>query len=123
MRQVLLKCLAPLASLSAQEKYIVLGTKDQHLLPSELLDRAATVAAQVLSAPAGSCGLSGADVEAVRQFDVVLKWEAKDLDLDAYTGETLVRSCREWAEIREAAVVCLSALGFECGAWEEEAGA
>jgi hypothetical protein len=66
-------------------------------------------------------GLVSGEVEAIRQFDVVLKWEAKDLDVESYSNEALVNSCREWAEIREAAGICLSALGFDRSAWEAEA--
>lgn len=118
MRNLLLKCLAPLASKEAQGKYIVHGTKDEYLLPSELLDRAASVVAQALSAPTARSGLSPNDIEVIRQFDVVLKWEAKDLDVTAYSNQALIHSCREWAEIRGAAGTCLSALGFDRSAWE-----
>jgi len=102
-----------------QEKYIVDGTKQEYLVPSELLDQAASVCARALSASLKSTDLNPKDIEAVRQFDVVLKWELKDFDVESYGNEALVHSCAEWAEISKAAGTCLSSLGFSQEVWEQ----
>jgi hypothetical protein len=117
MKRLLLQSLAPLASKVTQEKYIVHGTKDEYRLPSELLEQAASVCARALSTK--ETDLSPQDVEAVRQFDVVLKWELKDFNVESYTNAELIRSCPEWAEVTEAAGICLSALGFKSELWEQ----
>ena len=110
MKQLLLERLAPLASLEQQERFIVRGTRAEYLLPHEVLDGAAHAVALALSKPHEESGLTPAEVEAIRQFDVVLRWEARDLDLDAWSNEDLVRRCPEWAEIRSAAADCLASL-------------
>jgi hypothetical protein len=110
MKQLLLKQLEPLASLEQQEQLIIHGTKDEYILPEELLDCVAHSTALALSKPREETGLTSEELEVIRQFDVVLKWEAKDLDLNAWSNEDLVRRCSEWAEIRAAAGECLAAL-------------
>ena len=119
MRHVLFKCLAPLASERAQDKYIVHGTKDEYYLLSELLDTAASTVAHVLSVPMARSGLSATEIEVVRKFDVVLNGEGKDLDVEAYSNSYLIHSCSEWAKIRRAANTCLVALGFDVSIWEQ----
>jgi hypothetical protein len=119
MKLLLLNSLAPLASKTIQEKYIVHGTTQEYLVPSELLDQAATVCARALSASSTSTDLNTKDIEAIRQFDVVLKWEIKDFDVESFKNDDLVHSCAEWAEISRAAGICLSSLGFSPEAWEQ----
>src|SRR6186713_771219 len=102
MKHQMLNCLGPLASERAQDKYIVHGTQGKCLRPSELLEAAAAVVVQALAVPGTSAGLNASDIEAIRKFDEKLRWETKQLDVSAYSNETLVHACPEWAEIRKA---------------------
>jgi hypothetical protein len=102
--------LAPLASLKEQEKYIVHGTKDEYLLPEELLERAWNLLAErtdiALPASENLAHLRAA----VEVCDVP----------EEVSNEQLVRQYEPWLEVRARAKAYLEEIGFDLEAYERD---
>lgn len=110
--------LASLASLRVQEQYIVHGTKDEYLLPEELLDHALDITRLIEMFPHET---SSAERAALAQFSNALEAELKAIALGpGITAETLVYRDPAWAKVREAARKCLEAVGFDLWRWEQK---
>ena len=72
MRTTISKRLAPLASLAARRRYIVHGTREEYLVPSQLLNDADDVIRQVPTMPAARDSLSADAVQVVLDLDGLL---------------------------------------------------
>jgi hypothetical protein len=95
---------APLASLKAQEKYIIHGTKDNYYLPEELLESA----------------LEAIEKEEENEITANLKILIKNFEFpENYSARKLVLENESWKNIREASAAFLSSRKFNIDAWEE----
>ncbi|MCP4609973.1 MAG: hypothetical protein GY845_14790 [Planctomycetes bacterium] len=112
--------LAHLASMKMQKRYMANATKDEYLLPSELLEDGFSVVEAVEKHWGRSVSLHRSDRQAVIEFGKVLKKEYELIDLNEVALEEIVSNNEPWANIREAAQKCIGALGFDLEAWEKE---
>ena len=111
-----IETLAQLASVAAQDRYIVRGTKDKYLLPEDLLENALDF--ERLVRLFGS-ELSPLEREEIERFAQVVNTRASAVHLDnAIDNAALVYADPAWVEIRSAAATCLSAVGFDLQEWE-----
>jgi hypothetical protein len=121
LRAIISKRLAPLASLAAQRRYIVHGTPEEYLVPSELLNEADDVVRQVRTMPVARDGLSAEAVQAILALDRLL--DAADRSLVSTTsGEELVERDSAWQALREHVARCLDIMGFDLRDWERTEG-
>jgi len=98
------KLLAPLASLKAQEKYIIGASKDEYYVPDELLEQASS--SLILEDQTGSVKY--------------LKKKIDDLVFPGrYSAHELVHECQPWVELREVTKAYLKEIGFDLKEWEE----
>ena len=100
MKTLLLKGLAQLASRNYQYNYIVNGTKDEYVVPEELLD---TVRGRIAEALRDSSGLSQQQHDHLAALDTLAK-KAYDavFDYNRDSLSTMVDS-DEWSAMRELA--------------------
>ena len=97
------KLLAPLASLKAQEKYIISGTKDNYYLPEELLEQA----------------LEALEKEEETEVSTRLKELIKVFEFpESYSARNLVLENEAWKNIRELTNTFLSSRNFDLNSWE-----
>jgi hypothetical protein len=121
VRATISRRLAPLASLAAQRRYIVHGTRDEYLVPSQLLDDADDVIRQIRTMPAVHDALSSAAVQAVLDLDDLL--DAADRAAEVVSsGEELVERDVAWRAVREHVARCLDIMGFDLREWEQAEG-
>jgi hypothetical protein len=99
------KALAPLASLRVQQRYIVDGTKNEYLIPEELLESAASA----LEGQAMTFELS--------TFKAALL--ACNLP-ENISASQLVSEYGPWCALRSAAKAYLLASGFDLEQWEAQ---
>jgi hypothetical protein len=117
--------LGVLASLAAQERYMVNATKDNYLLPDEALNHAQDVvdALDNSSSPSTLRGMDPDTAAAVRRFSLVWDTQAQQIDaLLEIPWEELVRRNDAWRELRAAAQTCLNDIGFDLTQWERDKG-
>lgn len=109
-----LELLGPLASRSVQRRYVVRGTRDNYILPTELINDAH----YFLRHPLLGTSMS---LRSVQDFARVLEECAPKLALgDApVTNEALVEENRYWARIRSAAKAVLKEIGADLEEWEQ----
>jgi hypothetical protein len=97
------KVLAPLASLRVQRRYIVEGTKDEYLVPEEMLNSALSeLSHQQLTPELASVH------RALQACDPPSHLSASQL----------VYEYAPWLQVRESAYSYLKAKGFDLEAWE-----
>jgi hypothetical protein len=121
VRTTISKRLAPLASLAVQRRYIVHGTRDEYLVPSQLLNDAEDVIRQVRTMPAARDSLSADAVQVVLDLDGLLHAAEHSVET-ARTGEELVERDVAWIAVREHVARCLDVLGFDLRQWERTEG-
>jgi hypothetical protein len=105
--------LAHLASLDIQRRYILHATRDEYLLPEELLDDAHAVVRQIRTQP---LAISAPAVTAILALQPLL--DAVVLPSGRDGLQHLVEDDTAWRAAREQAVRCLDILGFDLVAWE-----
>ena len=98
------KIIAPLASLKAQERYIVHATADEYYLPDELLEQT----------------LSALEMESNSVHVKKLKEQINNFSFpEPYLPQELVHKYKPWIYIRELAIAYLKEVGFDLKQWEE----
>jgi hypothetical protein len=110
--------LAPLASLEAQQRWIVHGTRQNYLLPEDLLEDASDVIRMVRSLPRVRDSLPEAAVKAILELDSYLD-AASAACAEPMSNIALIEVEPRWQAIRLQAGRCLDALGFSLAAWEQ----
>lgn len=121
MRYSIFKRLAPLASLAAQRRYLVHGTRDEYLVPEELLNDAYDVVRQVRTMPAVRDALPASAVQAILDLDSLL--DAVDgAEQRTQSNEQLVEHDAAWRAAREHVARCLDMVGFDLAGWEKTEG-
>jgi hypothetical protein len=110
-----LRLLGALASLKLQRRYIVHGTVDSYLVPSELVENGYYFLRQALLGKSKS-------LASVQQFRRVLEEVGPNLpDNDpTVSGRVLVEEHPDWGRLREAAKSVLEEMGAALGPWEAE---
>ena len=121
MRHTVSKRLAPLASLAAQRRYIVHATRDEYLVPEELLHDADDVIRQVRTMPAVRDALPVSAVQAFLDLDGLLD-AADGAAQSAQSSEQLVEHDAAWRAVREHVARCLDMVGFDLAEWEKTEG-
>jgi hypothetical protein len=109
--------LAPLASLTVQERYVLRGTAKAYVLPEEILEDAFAVVRLVRGAKPEANDLSAEARRAVLALLPLLEAERSAHDEKPSESASLLRSS-EWVELRAQAIRCLEALDFDLLAWE-----
>ncbi len=107
--KLLHKALAPLASLEVQKRYIVNGTKDNYLLPEDLLNAAINVLFEQQALKFEETETLGELKEAIRCCDIP----------DNLSGSDVVFGYKPWAKVREASQKYLLETGFDLQTWEK----
>ena len=121
MRQTISKRLAPLASLAAQRRYIVHATRDEYLVPEQLLNDADDVIRQVRTMAAARDSLPPAAVQSVLGLEGLI--DAADRAVQSTSSsEELVERDGAWRAVREHVARCLDAMGFDLREWEKTQG-
>jgi hypothetical protein len=121
MRHTISKRLAPLASLAAQRRYIVQATRDEYLVPEELLNDADDVIRQVRTMPAVRDALPASAVQAILELDDLLD-AADGAARHTQSNEQLVEHDAAWRAVREHVARCLDLVGFDLAEWETTEG-
>ena len=103
------KALVPLASLEVQNRYIVKGTKDQYLLPQDLLNNAINTLFEQQAVTFDETGALKELKEAIRACDIP----------EGMSNSELIFHYEPWGKIRETAKTYLSEIGFDLQAWEK----
>lgn len=121
MRHTIAKRLAPLASLAAQRRYIVQGTRDEYLVPSELLNDADAVVREVRRMPVVQDALPASAVQAILDLDNLLHAAVATTER-TQSNEQLVEHDTAWRAVREHVARCLDMIDFDLAAWEKTEG-
>jgi hypothetical protein len=100
--------LAPLASLRVQDKYIVRGTKDEYLLPNELLNTAFNVLFEQKGVKFEESETLGKLKQAIRACEIP----------EGMSGSDIVLGYKPWIKIREMSKKYLVENGFDLQSWE-----
>lgn len=110
-----LRLLGALASLKVQRRYIVHGTVDSYLVPSELVEDGYYFLRHPLLGETES-------LASVQQFRRVLEEVGPNLQLNDPTvsNRLLVEEQPDWGRLREAAKSVLKEMGAALGPWEGE---
>lgn len=107
--KLLHKVLAPLASLEVQNRYIVKGTKDNYLLPEDLLNSVINVLFEQQALKFEETETLGELKEAIRCCDIP----------DNLSGSDVVFRYKPWAKVRKASQKYLLETGFDFQTWEK----
>jgi hypothetical protein len=121
MRHTISKRLAPLASLAAQRRFIVQGTRDEYLVPSDLLNDAVDVVRQVRTVPAVRDALPASAVQAFLDLDRLLD-AADGAAQHSQSNEQLIEHDAAWRAVRKHVARCLDMMGFDLAEWEKTEG-
>jgi hypothetical protein len=106
--------LAHLASLNIQRRYIIDATRDEYLLPEELIDDAHAVVRQIRTKPEALSAPAATAILALQPLlDAVVFPSGRD------GLRHLVEDDTAWRAAREQAARCLDILGFDLVGWEE----
>jgi hypothetical protein len=111
MLDVIYRNLRDLASIRMQHRFIRDATKDNYLLPEELLadaDSAVRLASK-------STSIKEEHRQAIEEFRLVLDSVHPDLSIPNFFDVD-----PDWVKLREAAKKCLIQLGFDLASYEDE---
>lgn len=101
--------LAPLASLRVQDRYIVHGTKDEYLLPEELLNSAINVLFEQ----------KGVKLEQNEKLEE-LKQAIRACDIqEGMPNSELILNYDPWKSVQERSKDYLTEIGFDLETWEK----
>ena len=105
--------LAPLASLEAQRRWIVNGTRETYLVPDQLLEDARDVA-RLVALPEYAGRLPDELPSLLKR----LSESVEMVDLAGVSNYALVESDPGWRAVREQSRACLDLLGYDLAQWE-----
>ena len=100
--------LAPLASLEVQDKYIVKGTKDEYLLPEDLLNTAFNILFEQKVVKFEESETLEELKDAIRACEIP----------EGMSGPEIVLGYTPWIKVREMSKNYLVEDGFDLQAWE-----
>jgi hypothetical protein len=113
----IMKRLAPLASSTAQRRWMANGTPDEYLIPEQLLEDALDVT-RFAGLRHVRSGLPPSLVSALERLAELVR----ELSIAGTSNELLVESDPSWAAVREQCRVCLALVDFDLPGWENNAG-
>lgn len=120
MKTQLIRRLRRLASITYQRKYIIGGTKDEYVLPDELLETTEDLVKLILSKPTSSEYFSERELSCLVAMQAILKHEGDKLPFDgSVSNEDLIENDTAWAAIRSTAQQCLRLFGLDLADWEK----
>lgn len=102
-----------------QRRYIVLGTKDWYLLPSELLNDAYDVIRMVRTMGNVRGTLTPVTVQLLFDLEHLLNATP---DPQITSNEELIERDPAWRAVREHTATCLTTMGFDLHRWEMKEG-
>lgn len=105
--------LAHLASLDIQRRYIINATRDEYLVPEELLDDAHSVVRHIRTQPQSVCASA---VAAILALEPLLA--AVIVPPNRNGMHHFIEDDTAWRAAREQSGRCLDSLGFDLVAWE-----
>ena len=106
--KVVHRALAPLASLKVQKRFIIEGTKDNYLLPEDLLNTAINLLFE-------QHGITLAETETLRELKDAIRACKIPQSL---SNHGLVLDHEPWIRVREKSRKYLLEIGFDLDAWE-----
>jgi hypothetical protein len=107
--KIIHRALAPLASLEVQKRYIVDETRDEYLLPNELLNSAINTLFEQKAVKFDETQSLRELKEAIRACDIP----------EGMSNSELILRYEPWIKVRETSKKYLSEIGFDLQAWEE----
>jgi hypothetical protein len=107
--------LGRLASIEFQRRLCVGGTKDEYILPSEILESTANTVQTTLTSPVLSKQFNAPQLAALREFLEVANAVAQAVafDSESHSVEELVENNPDWRTLRTTAQKCLDVLGLK----------
>lgn len=113
MKNRLIQALSRLASTAYQEAYMVYGSKDEYVVPEDLIEDVASLCRQAQK-PDFVTDFEASQVLAMSAMLSVIALHGPRLFSRAITttADRLVREDRDWAAIRQAATECLVRFGI-----------
>ena len=113
--------IAPLASRTGQEKYIVHGTRDEYWLAGGIWNQALELFEAVAENYPWTAEITPAQRAAIETLREALSdVEHKGLDLDNVDNRELIQEHGGWQQGRAAAQAFLEEIGFDLATWEQE---
>ena len=114
--------LAYLASDRIQQKYIVNTTKDEYILPDEILDSLIHNLRQYLGSSDLNVKARREETEILRNFYSQLNryLEVADPDNQNISNDEMVNKDENWIHLRNSAKKCLESLRFNLTDWENK---
>ena len=103
------KALAPLASLEVQKRYIVQGTKDNYLVPEDLLNTAVNVLFQQRAVKFDETVALEELRESIRACEIP----------EGMSNSDIIIGYKPWRKVRETAKKYLLEIGFDLKTWEK----
>lgn len=126
MKNRIRRSLAPLASLWYQRRFILGGTREEYVLPQEVVESARSIAETIsqLHSAGLPCGLSEHEIEALDSFRKrVLELEANiPFEDDTVSLTELIEANEAWDAVRAESRRCLEQLGISLLDWEGQQG-
>lgn len=120
MRNVIGKRLARAASLVAQRRYISNATREEYLLPEELLEDVSQVIRQIREQPHVRSALSDRTAQLIIKLEPLLDSAERELNQGKANSEII--ESEAWKILRLQVGRCLDELGFDLDAWEQSNG-
>jgi len=108
--------LSDLASLDLQRRYIIHATRDEYLLPEDVLNDAYDAVRQIRTLPRVQASVPTAAADAILALEPLL--DAVVLPPDRNGLQHLVEQDLAWRAAREQAARCLAILGFDLSQFE-----
>ena len=108
--KLIYKALAPLASLEVQNKYVVKGTKDNYLLPEDLLNTAINALFEQQTVKIDETEALEELQKAIRTCDIP----------EGMSNTELILGYEPWIKVRETSKKYLLEIGFDLKAWEKK---
>lgn len=109
--------IARLASSRYQDRFILNGTKDEYVLPEEIIDTVRGTIATILANPLILRSYSELEVIALKRLDDIASTAYRILPWELGSGDVIL-SHPEWQRLQTCAQSCLRDFGFDLETWE-----
>ena len=110
--------LARIASEKYQYEYVLHATKDEYVVPEELVDTVRGTFNTIMKNPTLAKSLSDSQMEALKRFEEVAARTYAELPWDSTTTAADILESAGWHELRRAAVECLREFSVRVEDWE-----
>ena len=117
--RMLIKAVGYLASDRYQRKYIAQATKDEYVVPEELLVSTCGAIESYFRNPILLRQYSIQQLAALRHFYDIVKYTYSQISFDNEAWDSIVENNKEWSQMRAAAKEFMVILGGNLMQWEE----